>query len=276
MKYSLGNIELSINDEIMLKSELEKRAGVPDARNAFYFDKAVEAYSEYDFSELSEFDGMEIDKVRERFAQDIELSSRPLIFVMYIFHRNGFLKPDYLTDPKRTFDMSTETFTKTQRLDVPEGLILEDGKFYGIGKDGHIWLFNYLNLKGIDTTDCVRYSQFTDSDTKVRQQHFSRLKEDFSESGSEDSRYSKKLIISDAQAIAINNLRRKYNSNIPLQKFLLEHTANMGFGERDSYIALKYNFKTFADMFPEERKVMSEIVEIKNLQKMVVESLERR
>ena len=86
MNYNLGQIELSISDEELLKSGLEKDALKQSKTKSYYLIRAEEAYKNFDFSQLSKFDKYEVDKVRNLFAQDAELSSRPLLFVMYILH----------------------------------------------------------------------------------------------------------------------------------------------------------------------------------------------
>lgn len=260
MEYNLGQIELSISDEEILKNGLEKDALKSSKIESYFFKRAKEAYQHFDFSQLSKFDKFEVDKVRKLFAQDSELSSRPIVFVMYILHRNGFLDEKYFKDPNRVFDLTdNKTFLK-RGLNVPEGIITQDGKLYGIGKDGHIWLFNFLNLSGVDTTDIVRYSAFNQSSEEAesthqkteRKQHFSRLKEF-------ESQKQETLYISDEQAVAIDNLRVCYDMETPLKDFLLKNTADLGFKPGDSPRAFKANFDTFAKNCPTEYLDRSEM-----------------
>ena len=259
MNYNLGQIELSISDEELLKSGLEKDALKQSKTKSYYLIRAEEAYKNFDFSQLSKFDKYEVDKVRNLFAQDAELSSRPLLFVMYILHRNGFLDEKFFKNSQRLFDLTDKKTLSKRNLNIPEGIITQDGILYGIGKDGHIWLFNFLNLSGIDTTDNVRYSAFSQSSGEggrsqktERKQHFSKLKE----FESTDSL----LYISDKQAVAIDNLRICYDVDTPLQEFLLKNTADLGFKVGDSPRALKVNFDTFSKNCPNEYLDRSEIL----------------
>ena len=255
MKYHTGDIELSINDEFMLKSEIDKRAVTFSEGSKFYFEKVLEGYKNYDFSHLAEFDDeKDIDKIRNMFREDSELASRPLLFMMYAFKRNGFLD-GYFEDKRKVMDILNARAIVDIPSNVPEGIITEDGSFYGVGRDGHIWLYNFLNLSGIRTTDCLRYSTYVDPVTKYRNQFFSCLKE-FHGVG-------KALYITDQQAIVMNNLRKKDDYKTPLQDFLLTHTADLGFRAGDSSIALKINFDTFAKMFPEEPLDRSEMFNAK-------------
>lgn len=253
MSYNLGQIELSISDERLLKAGLEKDALKKGDTESYYFIRAKEAYKNFDFSQLSAFDKLEVNKVRELFSQDEELSSRPLLFVMYILHRNGFLDEKYFKDPKRVFDLTSKEIIRGRNVNVPEGIITQDGKLYGIGKDGHIWLFNFLNLSGIDTSDNVRYSAFCQSSNNIenfttqqteRKQFFSRLKEIEPDASP--------LYISDNQAVAINHLRLCYNMATPLQTFLMNNTADLGFAGSDSPHAFKANLDTFWKACPND------------------------
>jgi len=255
MKYHTGDIELSINDEEMLKMEIDRRAVTFSEGSKFYFEKVLEGYKNYDFSYLAEFDEeRDIDKIRNIFRDDSELAQRPLLFMMYAFKRNGFLD-DYFHNKSKVIDILGAKALIDLPNDIPEGIITEDGKFYGVGRDGHIWLYNFLNLSGIKTSDCLRYSNFVDPDTKYRNQYFSCLKE-FHGVG-------KALYLTEQQAIVLNNLRKKYDYKTPLQSFLLNHTADLGFRAGDSSIALKINFDTFAKAFPEEPLDRSEMFHAK-------------
>ncbi len=255
MKYHTGDIELSINDEEMLKMEIDRRAVTFSEGSRFYFEKVLEGYKNYDFSHLAEFDQeRDIDKIRNMFREDSELAARPLLFMMYAFKRNGFLD-DYFNNKSKVIDILGAKALIDLPNDIPEGIITEDGNFYGVGRDGHIWLYNFLNLSGIKTRDCLRYSNFVDPETKYRNQYFSCLKE-FHGVG-------KALYLTEQQAIVLNNLRKKYDYKTPLQNFLLTHTADLGFRAGDSSIALKINFDTFAKTFPEEPLDRSEMFNAK-------------
>ncbi len=251
MKYNLGQIELPISDEEILRQGMERDAIKPGKIQSYYFIRAKEAYKNFDFSQLDNFNKFEVDKVRTLFSQDPELSSRPLLFVMYILHRNGFLDDNYFKT--RVFNLLDANLTSQRNLILPEGLITEKGILYGTGKDGHIWLYNFLNLQGVDTTDVVRYGTFDQSRASSedcnafiskRRQHFSKLKEF---AGNAD----KLLYISDEQALAIDRLRKIYDVDTPLSKFLLTCTSDLGFGVNDSPRAFKVNFDTFAKNVPE-------------------------
>lgn len=255
LKYHTGDIELSINDEFMLKTEIDKRAVTFSEGSQFFFEKVLAGYRNYDFSHLAEFDEeRDIDKIRNLFREDSELASRPLLFMMYAFKRNGFLD-DYFHNKSRVVDILGAKALIDLPNNIPEGIITEDGKFYGVGRDGHIWLYNFLNLSGVRTNDCLRYSNFVDPETKYRNQFFSCLKE-FHGVG-------KSLYVTEQQAIVMNNLRKKYDYKTSLQDFLLTHTADLGFRAGDSSIALKVNFDTFAKTFPEEPLNRSEMFQAK-------------
>ncbi len=267
MNYNLGDVELSINDEYMLKEEIEKRAGKPSESNIYYFEKAKEGYKNFDFSCLSEFDKYDIDSVREKFQADSALCERPLLFIMYIMNRNGFLG-DYFKDKSRVVDLSKKDINRRDISDnLPEAIITDDGMLYGIGKDGHIWLYNFLNLSGINTTDCVRYGNFTEPGQTQRHQYFSKLKEFEGD--------NKNLYISEMQAIAINNLRKKYEPLTSLQDLLLNKTADLGFRTGDSLVAFKINFETFADTFPEEHMNRSDVLQIRKSRDMFAQGKEK-
>ncbi len=248
MKYNLNQIKLTNEEENILRIGLERDIEKRNKTASPFFLKAKEAYKHFDFSQLSHLDKLEVHKIREKYYDDPELSTRPLLFIMYIFHRNGFLKNNYLNNPDNVFDIIDKDFLSRKRLNVPEGIITENGKLYGIGKDGHIWLYYFLNLSGIDTTDCVRYGKFEQTIssknnskfTKTeRTQYFSKLKE----LSSQNENF---LYLSDEQAIAIDNLRRYYNPETPLQTFLLSQTADLGFRADDNPRTFNCNFDVFA------------------------------
>lgn len=262
MEYNTWKIKLTPQQEEIYKNEIENCCSLQNLEGSIYFDKVCKAYEDFDFSVLDKFNKLDVEKVREEFDYDLELSSQPLLFMMYIFHRNGFLDKDYFKE--RVFDTTNKIdFVKAivdKKIDVPEGLITEDGKLYGIGKDGHIWLFDFLKIKGVNMKHAVRYGNFTDKQeiygnvVEQRKQYFSRMKE-FT---SEDTGH---LYISEKQAHAINNLRVAYNPTIRLQDFLMKYTANLGFVAGDNLKALEINFDTFAKEFPEEYLDINEIKE---------------
>lgn len=263
MVYNLANIELSLNDEIMLKSEIEKRAVKSGEGNLYYFEKAIEGYKNFDFSTFSEFDKYEVDDVRDKFQSDSALSSRPLLFIMYIMNRNGFID-NYFQNKKRVINICNPKLKAVDMPNnIPEAIVTEDGMLYGIGRDGHIWLYNFLNLSGIETRNCLRYSNFTDPDTNKRNQFFSKLKEFDGD--------KKPLYLTEQQAIVLNNLRKKYEPLTSLQNLLLNCTANLGFRVGDSMVALKINFDTFANAFPEEHMDRSEIIQIRKTRDIIAQ-----
>ena len=241
--YNFGDLELSLNDELILREQFNKNATTRASGSAFFFNKAKMAYANFDFSQLSEFDNMEVEKVREAFETNPELQTRPLLFSMYILYRNGFLDSDYFINKERVFDLCEENITRRQRLNVPEGLITSDGKLYGIGKDGHIWLFNFLNLCGVDTQDAIRYSSHQSKGDERRKQYFSKLKEFESDEAP--------IYLSVEQAKAIDNLRRIYDPRKSLEELLLNETASLGFRDGESVRALKANVDAFYDACPE-------------------------
>lgn len=268
MEYNTWKIKLTPQQEIVYKREFEECCALSknDGEGSIYFDKVCKAYEDFDFSVLDKFNEFDVEKVREQFYYDSELSSQPLLFIMYVFHRNGFLDKDYFQ--KRVYDASDKiNFVKNiskLKMNIPEGLITEDGKLYGIGKDGHIWLFNFLKIKGVNMKNAVRYGNFTDRQeicgnvVEQRFQFFSRMKEfTFADTGH--------LYITEKQARAINNLRVAYNPTISLQNFLMKNTANLGFVVGDSNSALQINFDTFANEFPEEYLDKKEIMEYKKI-----------
>ena len=265
MSYNLTGIELSLDDEYMLNKQIEQRKNKYDKSNIYYFERAMKGYKNFDFTSLAELDKIDDeDRVKEKFDMDKDLASRPLLFTMYMLHRNGFLG-DYFNDKKRVMNICRKDINRLDIPDnVPEAIVTDDGMLYGIGKDGHIWLYYFLNLMSVDTTDCMRYGNFTDDVTKKRFQFFSRLKELLTD--------SKPLYVSEQQAIVLNNLRRKYEPLTSLQSLLLNNTADMGFRMSDSAIALKINFETFADTFPEEYMDLEEVLEIRKSRKIIANS----
>jgi len=267
MSYDITNIELSLNEEIMLKSEFEKRATKPSEGNLYYFEKAVKGYKFFDFSILSEFDKMEVDLVREKFQNDSELSSHPLLFIMYIMHRNGFLD-DYFKNRKRVINICDPTLRGVQiPNNIPEAIVTQDGVLYGIGVDGHIWLYNFLNLSGVNTNGCLRYSNFTEPGSTQRKQYFSKLKE--------FSGDRKSLYLSNEQAIVINNLRKKYEPLTSLQDLLLTSTADLGFDVGESLGAMRVNFDTFADLFSEESLDKKAMMEVRKTREIIAQACKK-
>lgn len=268
MEYNTWKIKLTPQQELVYKREIEECCLLSgnNGEGLIYFDKVCKAYEDFDFSVLDKFNKFDVEKVRKKFYSDTELSSQPLLFIMYIFHRNGFLDKNYFK--KNTYDVADKNdFVKNvvkQKISIPEGLITEDGKLYGIGKDGHFWLFNFLKIKGVNMKHAVRYGNFTDKQeiygnvVEQRKQYFSRMKEFTSED-------TGNLYISEKQAHAINNLRVAYNPTIRLQDFLMKYTANLGFVAGDNLKALEINFDTFAKEFPEEYLDIKEIKEDKKL-----------
>ena len=249
----LKNLPFTVEEEKIVFEELMKRAYMTSQDNKEFFMSVIQQYKNFDFSCVKDFDKLEVDKVFAKADADKVLCNRPLLMRMYIYQRNGFNGFDFLKNKSKVFDLVNVDVLSTRRIDLPEGVITEDGRLYGIGKDGHIFLYEYLNLLGVNTNTLVRYSNFRDVETNQKHQYISKLKE-FDSS-------SMKLYLTDEQAIAINNLRRIYEPENSLKKFLLKSTANLGFREGDSLSLLNCNYDTFSNLFPHEYLDKGEIKE---------------
>ena len=240
---------MSIQDERKMRLFFEDNRMICDPKNKEIFDLAVEAYKNFDFSQLKFLDEKELlFQAREAFDADEELSSRPILFHMYIFYRNGYLDRDRKKIDNHEFeiDLTNIDIGFVSGKDIPQGLITEDGVCHACGIDGHAWLYYYLNLSGQNTNDVVRFLKWHNPDDEA-----DRVREKFLHFEKHD--YDKSYVyLSDKQAIAINNLRKINEPFLPLQRFLRERTENMGFAEGESRKVFDCNFDTFYKALPNE------------------------
>jgi len=236
----IKKIQLTEDEEIELKRKIETVDSNSVEDNKVLFEIIKDSYKDFDFSVLKEFNKDSIENIRAKFFLNEELAQRPLLAYAYAFYRNGFLG-DYFNDKTRVIDTKNKDVLKAMK-EVPEALITQDGMLYGVGKDGHEWLYIFLKMSGIDIDGCLRYGSFTHGG--VTQQFFSLPKE--------LENRKKGLYLSKEQALAINNLRLKYNPDIKLQEFLMQFSANLGFVVGDTGTALDINFETFTEVLPNE------------------------
>ncbi len=233
-------VQLTPQEEIELKRKIETIESNSKQDNKVLFEIIKESYKDFDFSVLKEFNKESIENIRAKFFLNEELAKRQLLVYAYAFYRNGFFE-DYFNDTTRVVDT-----TKKKDLDdmknVPEALITKDGMLYGVGKDGHEWLYIFLKMSGIDVEDCLRYGNF---------EHGGSIYQFFSLPKELENR-KKGLYLSNEQALAINSLRLKYNPGIPLQEFLVNYSANLGFIVRDTLTTLDVNYETFTEVLPNE------------------------
>ena len=148
MRFDFSTIDMSIEDEKKLRLVFENNYKTSNPENRKEFLRAVKAYKNFDFSQLAFLDQYNLlYKTREVFNDDEELSSRPLLFQMYIFYRNGYLDRDMkkINNNEFEYDLAHTEFVCLPRK-LPQGLITEDGVLRTCGVDGHLWLYFFLNL----------------------------------------------------------------------------------------------------------------------------------
>ena len=247
MEYDFSTIKLSVEEEKKLRLEFENNAMVTNPACAENFKKAVRAYKDFDFSQLNFLNEHTLlYKARDAFFEDEDLASRPLLFSMYIFYRNGYLDRDRnkIGYNKFEYDLTDVDMPTYRGIEVPQGFITEDGVLHTCGVDGHMWLYFFLNLSGCNTKNVVKYGSFKDPDTKKVKQKFTHFeKYDLDKSS---------VYLSKEQAIAMNNLRGIIDSGLSLEQFLKTKTENMGFLPGESRNAFESNFDLFYKLFPND------------------------
>ena len=256
MNFDFSKVTLSIEEEKKLYSEFENRILNPNKENVVFFKKAVRGYKDFDFSQLDFLNESNLlYKTRDAFFEHDELASRPLLFPMFIFYRNGYLDRDKskIDNLEFEYDLLKLDHNSISLNCVPQGLITEDGVLHTCGVDGHMWLYYFLNLAGLNTKNIIRYGVWVHPDTKELNQKFTRL-----EKNQNDRNF---IFLSNEQAVGMNNLRRFIDPRLSLEGFLKTKTENMGFVPGEPRRVFECNFDVFDKLFPTEPLERNSFVE---------------
>jgi len=251
--FGLNKIKISIEEEKKLKEEFDERKKGYREDNKKFFEKILKAYKNFDFSVLSSFNSVNIYALEYGLQNYPELLARPMLYDMYLFYRNGFFDK-YFENKDRNFDLTEKDMPVVSlSKDIPEAIITEDGMLYGIGKDGHQLLFEFLNMSGVNTNEALRFGKSYSERGEIIP-IFSRIWNIDRKSP---------IYITDQQAIVINNIRRLCAPLTSLQDLFLNNTMNFGTLAGESSTAMMINFETFANLFPKEYMFEDEVKKVK-------------